>query len=93
MLCVSYVIGRANAKRAAIMLVDTEIFSDTAERVKRSDRLMSLNYRIISDDGTVKASTVTYLLPVVSIILRGSRTTTPAGIVVAHCGGVGGRMR
>lgn len=28
-----------------------------------------LNYRIISDDGTVKASTVTYLLPVVSIIL------------------------
>ncbi|OXM42489.1 DMT family transporter [Amycolatopsis alba] len=28
-----------------------------------------LNYRIITDDGTVRASTVTYLLPVVSIVL------------------------
>ena len=51
-----------------------------------------LNYRIISDDGPVLASTVTYLLPVVAVVLGGLVLDEPitlqlaAGVAVVLAG-------
>ena len=42
-----------------------------------------INYRIISDDGPVLASTVTYLLPVVAVILGALVLAEPITVQLA----------